>query len=94
MGLMKWDRLWTCRDIPLGSSREDTALSAVSLWCRAWSILKYTLSFPRVGPSGAMYRVCVGGGGRRGRVEGGGGLCGLSGCVCGCVGVGLVCSVV
>ena len=41
-----------------------------------------------------MYRVCVGGGGRRGRVDGGGGLCGLSGCVCGCVGVGLVCSVV
>ena len=67
-------------------------------WCSAWIILKYNFAFSRVGPSGAMYWVCVGSGGksggRGGRVNSGGGLCGLTGCVCGCVGLGLVCSMV
>ena len=66
----------------------------MSLWCRAWIILKYSLAFSRVGASGAMYWVCVGGGGRDGRLNGGGGPRGLSGCVCGgSNGLGLMCSV-
>ena len=54
-GLIKWANFWTCLSIPFGSSREDTALSVMFLWCRAWIILKYNLAFSRVGASGAMY---------------------------------------
>ena len=68
-GLIKCANFCTCRSIPLGSSREDTALSVMFLWCRAWIILKYCLAFSRVGASGAMYWVCVGGGGGGGRVD-------------------------